>query len=134
MYPFVIIWKAEYLKEWFENRSYCYVENYDQIDNLIYKYIDEIIVEYEDHIKDEIKMNSFNLNRFYEMVNNESYCDFLFFSIKYFNISTKQWVEYDFDETKLNSYLRKYFNYVELKDTPCKKPYIKEKIIINFKS
>ncbi len=86
MYPFVISWTSEYLNEWFENRSFNYGENFNDINNLIYKYIDEIIKEYEDIIKYAIEDERFNLETFYQIVNKEPYCDYLFFSIKYFDI------------------------------------------------
>lgn len=105
MYPFVIIWKTESLKELYESSSYGYVEELFEIINIIHGYIDNFIYEYDEKIKNEIKNNgAITIEKFYEMVNSEPYWDFIFFDIKYFDIRNKLWTEYKIDEKKLNEY------------------------------
>jgi len=55
MYPYKINWATESLKEIHEYNSYGYVNNLFEIKELIYKYIDEYIYEYENRIKNEIE-------------------------------------------------------------------------------
>jgi len=112
MYPYKINWATESLKEIHEDNSYGYVNDLFEIKQLIYKYIDEYIYEYENRIKNEIE--DYNnkrpiINRFYEIVNSEPYWDDIFLSVKYFDFSSKSWRDYEVDETELNKYLLSHF-------------------------
>ena len=111
MYPYKIIWDTEDLKEIHEDESYGYVEDLSGIKKIIYKYVDEYINEYEDYLKYKMKNNDDDIpliNIFYEMVNSEPYCDYIFLSVKYFDFALKSWKNYEVDEKELDDYLVSY--------------------------
>ena len=111
MYPYKINWTTESLEEIHEDNSYGYVNDLLEIKKIIYKYIDEYINEYENNIKNEIKdCGTITLERFYEMINSEPYCDFIFLSVKYFDFTLKTWKEYEVNEIELNDYFLSRFN------------------------
>ena len=112
MYPYKINWTTESLKEIHEDNSYGYVNDLFEIKKLLYKYIDEYNYEYENKIKNEIE--DYNntrpiINRFYEMVNSEPYLDDIFLSVKYFDLLSKSWCDYEINETELNNYVLSHF-------------------------
>jgi hypothetical protein len=105
MYPYKIIWANEKLKEIHEDNSYGYVDDLLEIKKVIYKYIDEYINEYKTMLKYEIEdYGNITINKFFEMVNSESYNNFIFLSIKYFDFSLKTWKDYEVDEIELENY------------------------------
>lgn len=106
MYPYKINWATEKLKELHEYNSYGYTDDLLEIKKIIYKYIDEYIYEYKNEITNEItNCGTITLNRFYEMVNSDPYWDFIFLSVKYFDLSSKTWRDFEVNETELNDYL-----------------------------
>ena len=108
MFPYKINWTTESLKEMFEDVSYGYVNDLYDINKIIYKYMDEFIYENENKILNEIKHNgTISLNTFYEMVNSEPYCDYIFLNVKYFDINLKLWVDYEVNELDMSNYLYK---------------------------
>lgn len=112
MYPYKINWSSEKLKEIHEDDSYGYADNLLGIKKVIYKYIDEYIYEYKINLEYELKdCRAITLSRFFEMVNSEPYCDFIFLSVKYFDFSLKIWKDYEVDEIELEQYFLSYFKY-----------------------
>ena len=110
MYPYKINWATESLKEKHEDKSYGYADDLLGIKREIYKYIDEYIYEYKKKLEYEVKdYGNVTLNRFFEMVNNEPYFDFIFLSIKYFDFSLKTWKDYEVNEIELEQYFLSHF-------------------------
>lgn len=106
MYPFIIIWSSKSLIEHYDDNYYGYVEELESIDKILIDFIDEIIKSYKDKIENSIYFyEDFNWTNFCEIVNNEPYNDSIFFKIKYFNIQSKKWVDYQID----NGYLERKF-------------------------
>ena len=115
MYPYKINWTTEELKEIHEDDSYGCVDNLLEIKKLIYKYIDKYIYENENRINKEINAyGTIEINKFYEMVNNEPYWDFIFLSVKYFDISLKTWKDYGINEEELNKYFMSHFTQLNI--------------------
>lgn len=108
MYPYKINWTTESLNEIHKNNSYGYVNHLFEIQKIIHKYVDEYICKYENQIKNEIKDNNDTrpiINKFYEMVNSEPYCDSIFLSVKYFDFASKSWCDFKVNDADLNAYL-----------------------------
>ena len=110
MYPYKINWATESLKENHEDESYGYADDLLGIKREIYIYIDKYIYEYKKKLEYEVKdYGNVTLNRFFEMVNNEPYFDFIFLSIKYFDFSLKTWKDYEVNEIELEQYFLSHF-------------------------
>lgn len=109
MYPFVICWTTDDLNDMFKTKTYNYVRELKEIDKIILECIDELVLDHKEQIQWEIKAESFNLNKFYEMVNGQPYWDYIFFSVKYFDITDKIWKDYEIDEEKLNVHIMAHF-------------------------
>jgi hypothetical protein len=106
MFPFIITWATDNLKEIFKDITYNNVDELKQIDKIIYEFIDKIILIYDIKIKNEIRNYGIcKPKQFYEIVNSQHYNDTIFFSIKYFDTIGKTWKDYKINEAKLNKYL-----------------------------
>ena len=106
MYPYKINWATESLKELHEDNSYGYANDLLEIKKNIYQYVDEYIYEYNNKLKYEMKnVETFTINIFFKMVNLEPYHDYIFLSVKYFDLTSKTWKDYEVDEIEMENYL-----------------------------
>jgi hypothetical protein len=103
MYPFKISYSTKEQKELYKYSIYGYANDLIEIKNIIYNYVDEYIYVNKKKIFNEIEDNDgISQHTFYKMY------DFLP-SVKYFDISSRIWKEYEIDEVELCEYFLSYF-------------------------
>lgn len=113
MYPFVIVWSSKVLIEYYDGNIYGHIDNLNELESILFKYLKEIIEDNYDKIKFYIDDDNLDWDKFCESVNAETYNNSTFFNIKYFD--TKLWINYEFEQMELEKVfiklIEKKFNY-----------------------
>jgi hypothetical protein len=116
MIPFVIIWRHEHLAEMFDGNVFGCVEAVEQLDDVMFKYVDVLKKEYADAIAFHLDNETFDFGVFCEIVNQEPYNNSLFYEMRYFDVDAmhlqgaslpKTWMKREIDDDVMNEYLLK---------------------------